>query len=64
MKITLNIPEDLMRAAVSLSKSRTKSQAVIIALQEFVHRRKVEKLLSLEGKVEFDDTWEKNRHAR
>ena len=59
MRITLNVPEDLISAAVSLSKSRTKTQAVIIALQEFVHRRKVEKPLAHEGKLEFDDTWKK-----
>ena len=64
MRITLNVPEDLISAAVSLSKSRTKTQAVIIALQEFVRRRKVEELLAHQGKLEFDDTWKKSRRAR
>jgi Arc/MetJ family transcription regulator len=64
MKTTLNIPEDLIKTAMSLAKNRTKTQTVIIALQEFVRRKKVDKILAHEGKLEFDDTWEKSRHAR
>jgi Arc/MetJ family transcription regulator len=61
MKTTLNIPEDLIKTAMSLAKNRTKTQTVIIALQEFVRRKKVDKILS---HLQFDDTWEKSRHAR
>jgi Arc/MetJ family transcription regulator len=64
MKTTLNIPEDLIKTAMSLAKNRTKTQTVIIALQEFVRRKKVDKILAHEGKLEFDGTWEKSRHAR
>ncbi len=64
MKTTLNIPEDLIKKAMSLAKNRTKTQTVIIALQEFVRRKKVDKILDHEGKLEFDSTWEKSRHAR
>jgi hypothetical protein len=64
MKTTLNIPDDLMKTAMLLSKHRTKTQTIIIALQEFIRKKKVEKVLAHQGKLEFDDTWEKSRHAR
>ena len=64
MKTTLNIPDDLIKTAMSLSKNRTKTQTIIIALQEFIRKKKVEKILAHQGKLEFDDTWEKSRHAR
>jgi Arc/MetJ family transcription regulator len=64
MKTTLNIPDDLIKTAMLLSKNRTKTQTVIIALQEFIRKKKVEKILAHQGKLEFDDTWEKSRHAR
>jgi hypothetical protein len=64
MKTTLNIPDDLMKTAMSLSKHRTKTGTVIIALQEFIRKKKVERILAHQGKLEFDDTWEKSRHAR
>ena len=64
MKTTLNIPEDLIKTAMSLSKISTKTETVVVALQEYIRKKKIEKILEQEGKLEFDDTWEKSRHAR
>jgi hypothetical protein len=64
MKTTLNIPEDLIKKAMSLAKHRTKTETVIVALQEYVRQKKVEKILEHEGKLQFEETWEKSRHAR
>jgi len=64
MKTTLNIPEDLIKKAMSLAKHRTKTETVIVALQEYVRQKKVEKILEHQGKLQFEDTWEKSRHAR
>lgn len=64
MKTTLNIPEDLIKTAMSLSEHRTKTETVIVALQEYVRLKKIEKIFELEGKLQFEDVWEKSRHAR
>ena len=64
MKTTLNIPEDLIKKAMSLSKYRTKTQTVIVALQEYVRQKKIENILEHQGKLQFEETWEKSRHAR
>ena len=64
MKTTLNIPEDLIRRAMSLAKHRTKTETIIVALQEYVRQKKIEKILEHQGKLQFDDSWEKSRHAR
>jgi hypothetical protein len=64
MKTTLNIPEDLIKTAMSLSEHRTKTKTVIVALQEYIRQRKVLKILEHEGELQFDDTWERSRHAR
>lgn len=64
MKTTLNIPEDLIKKAMSLAKHRTKTETVIVALQEYVRRKKVEKILEYRGKLQFEETWGKSRHAR
>jgi len=53
-----------MKTAMSLSRHRTKTQTVITALQELIRKKKVEKILASQGKLEFDDTWERSRHAR
>jgi Arc/MetJ family transcription regulator len=64
MKTTLNIPEDLIKRAMSLAKHKTKTETVIVALQEYVRQKKIEKILEHQGKLQFEDTWEKSRHAR
>jgi len=64
MKTTLNIPEELIKTAMSLSKHTTKRETVIVALQEYVRLKKIENILQQEGKLQFEDKWEKARHAR
>lgn len=64
MKTTLNIPEGLIKTAMSLSKYRTKTETVTKALEEFIRQKKIEKILEHEGGLQFDDIWEKARHAR
>jgi hypothetical protein len=64
MKTTLNIPEELIKTAMFLSKNRTKTETVIGALREYIRRRKIENILENEGELQFEDVWEKIRHAR
>ncbi|MEK6775479.1 MAG: type II toxin-antitoxin system VapB family antitoxin [bacterium] len=64
MKTTLDIPNDLIREAMKLSKSNTKRQAVIMALQEFIRRKTIEEAIAMQGKLEFMADWEKLRHER
>jgi CRISPR/Cas system-associated protein Csx1 len=64
MKTTLNIPEEIIKTAMSLSKFRTKTETVVVALKEYIRLKKIEKILEHEGKLQFENTWEKTRHAR
>jgi hypothetical protein len=64
MKTTLNIPEELIKTAMSLSKHPTKTETVIVALQEYIRLKKIEKILEHEGKLRLEDTWERSRHDR
>jgi len=40
MKTTLNIPEDLIKKAMSIANHRTKTETVIVALQEYVRKKR------------------------
>lgn len=64
MKTTLNIPEDLVKKTMKLSKSKTKTEAIITALEEYIRRRKLEGIINMRGKLRFSDDWEKARHER
>jgi len=55
MRTTVDLPEELMSDLMALSKTRKKKDAVRAALEEFVRRKKLEKLLALPGKIEISD---------
>jgi len=64
MKTTLDIPDELIKEAMSASKSRTKKEAVITGLRELIRQKKIERVISATGKLEFSDEWDKARHDR
>jgi hypothetical protein len=64
MKTTLNIPEDLIKKTMSLSKHKSKTQTVIAALQEYVRQKTIENIMEHQGKLRFEETWERGRHLR
>lgn len=56
MRTTLDLPTGLIDEVVDLVEKKKKSEAVKIALEDFVRRKKIEKLLSLSGKIDIEDT--------
>jgi Arc/MetJ family transcription regulator len=57
MRTTLNLDDDILRNVQEETGARTKTQAVHEALKDFVRRRKIEKLIGLQGKVKFSSGW-------
>jgi hypothetical protein len=47
-----------------LSGSKTKTAAIVTAMKEFIRRKKLERIIELEGTLQFSDDWEKARHER
>ncbi|MFA5353234.1 MAG: type II toxin-antitoxin system VapB family antitoxin [Thermodesulfovibrionales bacterium] len=55
MRATLNIPDDLLAEVQKLSGEKSKTKAIVSAMEEFVRQNKIKKLLSLRGKVAIED---------
>lgn len=58
MATNLSIDPDLLDRALEISGERTKKAAVTKALQEFIARRRQQRLLELFGKLEWDDAFD------
>jgi Arc/MetJ family transcription regulator len=56
MRTTLAIKEKLLEEVKTLSGVKTKREAVEMALEEFVKRRKARRLIELEGKIDLSLT--------
>lgn len=65
MRTTLDIPRPLIEEARALLGFKTKTDTVILALQELIRRRRVEELRSLFGSIELElDLDESRRRPR
>ncbi|MBI5418309.1 type II toxin-antitoxin system VapB family antitoxin [Candidatus Poribacteria bacterium] len=64
MKTTLNIPDELINEVMTISSIKTKTEAVIAGLKELIRQKKIEKVLSSLGKINFSDEIKRARHER
>jgi Arc/MetJ family transcription regulator len=51
MRTTIDLPEDLLDEARSLAGTRSKTSTIILALKDFIDRRKIDELRKLRGAV-------------
>ncbi|MBI5047348.1 MAG: type II toxin-antitoxin system VapB family antitoxin [Deltaproteobacteria bacterium] len=64
MKTILDIPDELLNEAMRLAHSKTKKDSVIIALEDFVRKKRIEEAFEMEGKLKFKKDWDRLRHER
>ena len=55
MCATLNIPDDLLVEVQNITGTQSKTKAIVTAMEEFVKRKKRERLLALKGRIVLDD---------
>jgi len=63
MRATLNIPDELISEVQRLSGEKTKTQAIVTVMEDYVRRKKMEDLLALRGKISIDYDWEREEEA-
>ncbi len=54
MRTTLDLPQELVEKAMSITKARTKTQAITMALESIVKQERFNQLLLFHGKVSLD----------
>lgn len=55
MRATLNIPDDLLVEVQKMTGKQSRTKAIVMAMEEFVKRKKRERLLALKGQIVLDD---------
>lgn len=64
MRTSMIIPQSLLEEACRVAGLRTKTQAVITALTEFIQRRRSRRILSLKGSLPRDFDYKSLRRKR
>jgi len=61
MRTTLDIPEELIKEAQELTGFKSKTDIVILSLQELIRQRRIDELKGLAGKVDLRIDLKKQR---
>jgi hypothetical protein len=62
MRATVTIEKDVLDELVKATGARTKSAAVKAIIDDFLRKRKVQRILSMKGKLSFELTADEIRH--
>jgi len=63
MRATLNIPDDLISEVKKITKEKSKTRAIVAAMETYVRDRKMAELRALRGKMPLDYDWQKAEAA-
>lgn len=61
MRTTLNIDDSLFSKLMSLTNAKTKTEAVRVALMDYINLKKKADLLNLKGKISIENVSEELR---
>lgn len=55
MRATLNIPDNLISEVQKISGQKSKTKAIVIAIEEYIRQKKIKGLIALRGKIQIED---------
>lgn len=58
MRATLNIPDELIEEVKKITGARTKTEAIVISMKEFIRQKRIDELIALRGKIQIEDVSE------
>lgn len=62
MRTTVTINQEKIEELVKETKAKSKANAVVIAVNEYLRKRKIEKIKQFKGELEFDIEASEIRH--
>ena len=54
MRTTLDLPEDLINEAMSVTRINTKTKVIVTALEDLIRKSKISGLKKYKGKIDLD----------
>ncbi len=58
MRATLNIPDELMKKVQAAAGERSKTRAIVKAMESYVQQKQMDVLRNLRGKIDIDFDWQ------
>ena len=54
MRTTLDLPEELIKEAMNITHTQTKTRVIIKALEELIRKTKISEIKNYKGKLDLD----------
>jgi len=54
MRTTLDLPEELIKEAMNITHTKTKTRVIIKALEELIRKTKISEIKNYKGKLDLD----------
>lgn len=54
MRITLDLPKDLLNEAMRVTRAETKTAVIVLSLEELIRKSKISDIKKFKGKIELD----------
>lgn len=54
MRTTLDLPQELLDEAMEITRTKTKTGVIVLALEELVRKTKISELKKYKGKIDLD----------
>jgi Arc/MetJ family transcription regulator len=64
MRTTLDLPEELILEAQGILGFKSKTDTIILSLQELIRKRRIEELKDLAGKIDLKINLKKSRRRK
>lgn len=61
MRTTLNVDEKILDEVISLTGAKNRSQAINWVLEDFVKKKRLQRLLELRGSLHLENNWKELR---
>ena len=58
MRTTMSLNDGLIKELMKVTGAKTKTEAIHLAISEFIRRKKLEGLKALSGKIRIADNWQ------
>jgi hypothetical protein len=59
MRATLNIPDELIEEVQDITGTKSKTKAIITAMEGFLRQQRVKELIQYKGKIDIEYDWKK-----
>jgi Arc/MetJ family transcription regulator len=59
MRTTLNLDDSLINKLLEITREKSKTKAIAIAIRDYLKNNKIKKILSYQGNLGIENNWQK-----